>query len=143
MSQYSFKLKSLDIRQYAPLSSHFVRFLNAQKDSLEEMILEVREVDSEIINAVYYEMNLKKLFDVHFNRPALEWKINNSIKFLVINNLMRITKDFTLLEQAVNSCQALEMIYMDRIWPRPRRVLAFVSSLLTRLKVVELRLASS
>lgn len=136
-SNCSFKLHSLQLRIFS-IHSKFIDFLRTQKDSLQELIFEVCMVKSEILNFIYFDMNLKKLFDIHWSRSELERKFNHSIKFLVINNRMKISEDVTLMEQAVNSCQSLEYLYIEIEQFRLRQILRMLSRFLPILKVVEL-----
>lgn len=136
LSKFSFKLSSIEIQEAYSVSISFLDLLKAQKDSLEEIYLQVLNVDGQVINFIYNELNLKKLLDNHWSRHALDMKVNNSLNFLAVTNSLSRQQDVTRIEQLISSCHNLDVLFIEIVSWRPRKTLQMISSLLPRMKII-------
>lgn len=142
LSQYKFKLEALEVRGARTLPSLFVDFLRVQKDSLEEMCLDVCVIKRDVLNFIFHDANIKKLFNCNWNRPELDVGINHSIKFLALSNLMSQPQDFRLLEQKINRCRSLEILRLEFTSSMPKQILRLLEISMLRFKVVALSVDS-
>jgi hypothetical protein len=122
------QLKTFEITKVYELPASFKKFLEIQKDLLENLLLNVNEldVDDETSNFIYSEMKLKKLFDLSLNHSKIFKLTGSTLKNLAIKIS---TKDFPIYEKLFTCLTSLETLSINLPYQKALEVLRLISTL--------------